>query len=122
MRSSAALHYGLIDEHRGGCGLVQQIGAYTNFVGAVANGISSFSYPSTFMSAFTFQPLDSSDCVDYSDYLALFNILMMTAFVVVFVPRAPLFFWTLVCLGHWHVSLNQPRAWPLFSPLKQLVV
>jgi hypothetical protein len=50
----AAIHAGVIDDAKGGCGVVKTIGKGENYVGSERNGINSFAFDSYFPLSFTF--------------------------------------------------------------------
>lgn len=56
---AAAVQQGLITDARGGCGVLNQIGSFENFVGGSGNRVDSDSFDSIFPSAYRFVSQDS---------------------------------------------------------------
>ncbi|KAK2746002.1 hypothetical protein FQN55_005824 [Onygenales sp. PD_40] len=60
----AAIHAGIISDSRGGCGVVELMGAGHSYFSSKAHGLSSVGFPSTFPKSFRFLRLSGSqaDC------------------------------------------------------------
>lgn len=98
----------------GGCAAVQLVGEHTSFVGTLAHGISSISFPSTFPLSYRIIPKSSlSHCSDLRLSALLFNILVTTFIFLVLRPKALTLFWSMVCIGFWHITFfSSPRGEP----------
>ena len=105
---------GIISRSTGGCGTLQLTGNFTNFLPTTANGLSSIGFPSVFPSSFRFLSVTSlSHCDDLRDDALAFNILITCALFLVLRPKPLVLFWSLVCIGFWHVVLfSQPTGPP----------
>ncbi|EKM83565.1 hypothetical protein AGABI1DRAFT_50810 [Agaricus bisporus var. burnettii JB137-S8] len=111
---AAAIQAGVIPRSTGGCGSLQLIGNFTDFSPTTGHGLSSIGFSSVFPSSFRFlgsTPL--SHCEDLRDDALAFNILITCALFLVLRPRPLVLFWSLVCIGFWHVVLfSQPMGPP----------
>ncbi|KAG8702827.1 hypothetical protein FRC09_004516 [Ceratobasidium sp. 395] len=102
----AAIQAGLVSPRVGGCGALQLVGNYTNFLSTNANGVSSIGFPSTFPLSFRF--LDSTSlnhCVDIRDYVLAYNVVFTAILLLLLRPTPIWIFWSLLCVGFWHISL-----------------
>ncbi|KAF9455061.1 hypothetical protein P691DRAFT_654976 [Macrolepiota fuliginosa MF-IS2] len=111
---AAAIQAGVIQRSRGGCGSLRLIGNFTDYLPTVENGLSSIGFASVFPSSFRFlstTPL--AHCEDLRDDALAFNILITCALFLVLRPKPLILFWSLVCIGFWHVVLfSQPMGPP----------
>jgi hypothetical protein len=105
---------GIIQRSSGGCGSLQLIGNFTDYLPITENGLSSIGFPSVFPSSFRFLSTTSlSHCDDLRDEALAFNILITCALFLVLRPKPIVLFWSLVCIGFWHVVLfSQPMGPP----------
>ncbi|KAH7104215.1 hypothetical protein BKA62DRAFT_498436 [Auriculariales sp. MPI-PUGE-AT-0066] len=110
----AAIHAGLISESRGGCATANLIGEFTDFVGSVSNGIESTGFPSVFPLSLRLTKSNAYRyCADMLREAIIFNVLASVLLFLVLRPRPLVLFWSLVCLGYWHISLfADPRSIP----------
>ncbi|KAF8647913.1 hypothetical protein AX16_006445 [Volvariella volvacea WC 439] len=111
---AAALQAGIIDRNHGGCGALQLVGNFTNFLPFAANGLNSIGFPTVFPLSFRFQESTTlTHCEDLRYPALAFNVIMTCLLFVVFRPRPIVTFWCLVCIGFWHITLfSQPRGSP----------
>ncbi|KAG8897555.1 hypothetical protein FRB99_008065 [Tulasnella sp. 403] len=111
---AAALHAGVISDSHGGCAAVQLVGNYTSFVGTIAHGLSSVSFPTSFPLSYRILPSSSlSSCSDLRDPALAFNILITVIIFVILRPKPIILFWCLVCIGFWHITFfSSPRGEP----------
>ncbi|KXN83895.1 hypothetical protein AN958_00975 [Leucoagaricus sp. SymC.cos] len=111
---AAAIQAGVIPRSRGGCGSLRLVGNFTDFLPITANGLSSIGFPSVFPSSFRFLSTTTlSHCEDLRDDALAFNILITCALFLVLRPKPIILFWSLVCIGFWHVVLfSQPMGPP----------
>lgn len=110
----AAVHAGIINDNEGGCGQLWLAGTYSNFVGRDMHGINSESFNSTFPISYFFQPDSQTDkCTDRRSQVYALNVILSSFVGFVLQPKAIVWFWTLFCLGFWHVNYaSEPRAYP----------
>jgi hypothetical protein len=104
----------LINNSRGGCGSVELIGNYTNFLPTTANGLGSIGFPTVFPLSFRFlQSTPLTHCEDRRDDALAFNILITWFLFVLLKPKPIILYWCIVCIGYWHIALfSQPRGTP----------
>ncbi|KAF9518262.1 hypothetical protein BS47DRAFT_1422829 [Hydnum rufescens UP504] len=111
----AALQAGVTSPSTGGCGALERIGTYTNFLSADRNAVHSTSFPSEFPLAFRFVPTPtvSAHCTDMRREALVFNILVSVILFVVLRPPSLVLYWCLLCIGFWHNTFfSDPRAVP----------
>ncbi|CAE6453930.1 unnamed protein product [Rhizoctonia solani] len=110
----AAIQAGVISASKGGCGTLRLVGNYTNFLPAVAHGVSSIGFPSVFPLSFRF--LDSTtlgSCLDLRDYALAYNVICTSILMLLLRPEPIWVFWCLLCVGFWHITLfSDPRSAP----------
>ncbi|SGY25253.1 BQ5605_C018g08594 [Microbotryum silenes-dioicae] len=111
---ASAIHHGLFGNRKGGCGRLEMVGEFTGFVGVNKNGVGSVSFDSTFPSSYRFvDTVTQQGCRDIRDEILGFDVAMSTIFSFVIRPEPAAFFWTLLCMGFWHVVLaSDPSAMP----------
>jgi hypothetical protein len=104
----------MISDSKGGCASLQLIGNFTGFLPKTANGLSSVGFPSVFPLSFQFfQSTSLTHCTDLRNPALAFNILATCALFLVLRPKPIIIFWSLVCIGFWHITLfSHPRAYP----------
>ena len=115
IRPSAYLSFsGLFKDSHGGCGTLSLIGNFTDFLALAAHGLTSAPFPTIFPSSFVFSDTSPfSHCMDLRDYALAFNIIITTLLFIVIRPRPIFLYWSLVCIGFWHITLySQPQAYP----------
>jgi hypothetical protein len=104
---------GLISESRGGCFTVSLVGTFINFVSSSAHGITSTSFPSTFPQSYRLAgPQTLTHCSDLRNEALVFDILVTTFLFLVLRPKSIILFWSLVCIGYWHINLFSDPAVP----------
>ncbi|CAE6524352.1 unnamed protein product [Rhizoctonia solani] len=110
----AAIQAGVISASKGGCGTLRLVGNYTDFLPAVARGVSSIGFPSVFPLSFRF--LDSTSlgsCTDLRSYALAYNVLCTSILMLLLRPEPVWIFWCLLCVGFWHITLfSDPRSAP----------
>ena len=75
----AAIQHGLFGDAEGGCGKLEQVGEFTNYVGGTKNGVKSVGFPGTFPSSYRFvEGISQKDCRDLRDDILGFNVAMTT--------------------------------------------
>ncbi|KAI5123553.1 hypothetical protein M0805_003372 [Coniferiporia weirii] len=111
---SAAVHAGLFKDSTGGCGSLDLIGNFTDFLSLTAHGLTSAPFPTVFPLSFRYGLNTSlSHCADLRDYALAFNIIVTALLFILLRPKPIILYWSLICIGFWHVSLfSQPQDYP----------
>ncbi|TFY77634.1 hypothetical protein EWM64_g6379 [Hericium alpestre] len=111
---AAALQAGLISDSRGGCGTINLVGNFTDFLPRSAHGLTSIGFPSVFPLSFRFSPSPPfGNCADLRNEALVLNVIITALLFMVLRPKPVVLFWCLVCIGYWHVTLfSQPRSNP----------
>lgn len=111
---AAAQQAGIITGSKGGCGRLQLLPDFTDFLPTDANGLTSIGFPTTFPLAFRLSsdtPL--GQCSDNRNAALVMNVIVTCLLFLVLRPKAIVLYWSLVCIGFWHVSLfSQPQKSP----------
>ncbi|KAL8279836.1 hypothetical protein RQP46_007686 [Phenoliferia psychrophenolica] len=110
----AAVQQGLFGNRDGGCGQLERVGEFANYVGGTKNGVTSVGFPGTFPSSYRFKTgISQANCKDLRDDILGFNVAMTTVFSFLIRPAASVFYWVLFLMGYWHVVLvSDPTANP----------
>ncbi|KAL5641463.1 hypothetical protein ACGC1H_001819 [Rhizoctonia solani] len=109
----AAIQAGVISASKGGCGTLRLVGNYTDFLPAVAHGVSSIGFPSIFPSSFRFLGSTSLSCTDIRSYALAYNVICTSILMLLLRPEPIWIFWCLLCVGFWHITLfSDPRSSP----------
>lgn len=87
----AAIHAGVIDDGKGGCGVVRVIGKGENYVGSKRNGIESVGFDSYFPLSFTFETGVDCESKDMRWSLLALSVVFTTV-LSVFTSSPALFF------------------------------
>ncbi|THH06945.1 hypothetical protein EW145_g3726 [Phellinidium pouzarii] len=111
---SAAVHAGLFKDSTGGCGSLELVGNFTNFLSLTAHGLTSAPFPTVFPLSLRYGSTSPfSHCSDLRNYALAFNIIVTALLFLLLMPRPIFLYWSLVCIGFWHVSLfSQPQDYP----------
>lgn len=111
---AAAVQSGLISDSMGGCASMSLIGNFTNFLPTSGHGLDSIGFPSVFPLSWRFNDSTSlRHCTDLRNPALAFNIIVTCLIFLVLRPKPIVAFWSLLCIGFWHVTLfSQPRATP----------
>ncbi|KDR85343.1 hypothetical protein GALMADRAFT_132046 [Galerina marginata CBS 339.88] len=111
---SAAVQAGVISAKKGGCGSLDLLGNFTDFLPFSAHGLTSLGFPTVFPVSFRFLANTSlTHCTDLRDEALAFNILITSALFILLRPKPIVLYWCLVCIGFWHVVLfSQPQGPP----------
>lgn len=111
---AAAVQAGHIDDSKGGCARLSLTGNFTDFIGTTANALESIGFPTIFPSSFRFADSTSlSHCVDIRWPVLAFNAIISYIVFAVLRPPPIARFWSLICIGYWHVGLfSQPNGSP----------
>lgn len=105
---------GLFGDWAGGCVTVNLVGNFTDYLPTTAFGLTSVGFPSGFPMSYRLSPSDDlRQCTDLHNVALAINVLVTCLLFVVLRPKAIVLFWSLVCIGFWHVALfSQPRKTP----------
>ncbi|KAK7064353.1 LCCL domain-containing protein [Favolaschia claudopus] len=111
---AAAIQAGVISNSRGGCGTLDLTGNFTNFLSTSGHGLNSIGFPTVFPLSFRFRDRTTlHDCADNRDYALAFNAIITASLFLILRPKPIILFWSLVCIGYWHIVLfSQPRGPP----------
>ncbi|GAA6060100.1 hypothetical protein JCM10212_003508 [Sporobolomyces blumeae] len=111
---AAAIHRGLFQDKRGGCGELELVGEFTNYVGGRQNGVDSVGFPSVFPSSYRFvDSVEQGSCHDLRNDILGFDVAMSVLFSFLIRPAPQAFFWGLFVFGYWHVVLaSDPTTMP----------
>ena len=111
---AAAIHHGLFKNEKGGCGALELVGDFTNYVGGTKNGVKSTSFPSSFISSYRFtDSATASNCEDLQWNILGFNVAMLFLFSFVVRAAPAALFWAMFVMGFWHVVLvSDPTSSP----------
>ncbi|CAG8960229.1 hypothetical protein HYFRA_00012748 [Hymenoscyphus fraxineus] len=101
---SAAIHAGVIDNTKGGCGVVSLVGEHSNYVSSKRNGMRSIAFDSTFPSSFTFHSGTTCAAKD-PRWSLLFVSLTYTILLSLFTTSPGLFFFSIFTGIFAHVGL-----------------
>lgn len=94
---------GLFSDSSGGCGTLNLVGNFTDFLSLTAHGLTSAGFPTIFPSSYRFSPHTSlSHCMDLRDYVLAFNVVVTALLFLVLRPKPIFLYWCLVCIGFWH--------------------
>ncbi|CAE7149259.1 unnamed protein product [Rhizoctonia solani] len=110
----AAIQAGVVSASKGGCGTLRLVGNYTDFLPAIAHGVSSIGFPSVFPSSFRFMDSTSlGSCTDLRNYALTYNVICTSILLLLLRPEPVWIFWCLLCVGFWHITLfSDPRSAP----------
>ncbi|ORY72086.1 uncharacterized protein BCR38DRAFT_383290 [Pseudomassariella vexata] len=100
----SAIHAGLVNNARGGCGVVNLIGRQANYTSTTRNGITSIGFNSYFPLSFTFQDGISCDSKDVR-WSLLGVTVAYTVVLSLFTDSAALFFFSMFVGLFWHVGM-----------------
>lgn len=105
---------GIISNSKGGCGSLTLTGNFTDFIPFTSHGLTSLGFPTVFPLSFQFGDSTSlTHCTDLRDDALAFNVLVTSALFILFRPKSIVLFWSLICIGFWHVALfSQPMGPP----------
>ncbi|KAJ7071165.1 hypothetical protein C8F01DRAFT_1315815 [Mycena amicta] len=111
---AAAIQSGLVSNSRGGCGTLDLIGNFTNFLPTTSHGLTSLGFPTVFPLSFRFRDTTSlRHCEDLRDDALAFNAVVTALLFLLIRPKPIILFWCLVCIGYWHIVLfSQPGGPP----------
>ncbi|KAJ7487449.1 hypothetical protein B0H11DRAFT_1721030 [Mycena galericulata] len=111
---AAAIQSGLISDSRGGCGTLDLIGNFTDFLPTTGHGLTSIGFPTVFPLAYRFRDTTSlTHCEDLRNPALAFNALITAFLFLLLRPKPIVLFWCLVCIGFWHIALfSQPQGPP----------
>ena len=100
----AAIHAGIIDNAKGGCGVVSLVGASRNYKSSTQNGIESIGFDSEFPSSFTFHSGTHCEAEDARWELLAVSV-SFTVVLSLFTTSPGVFFFTIFTATFFHVGL-----------------
>ncbi|KAH8656489.1 hypothetical protein BGZ60DRAFT_417099 [Tricladium varicosporioides] len=100
----AAIHAGIIDNAKGGCGVVTLVGEHSNYPSTKRHGIESVGFDATFPSSFSFHTATSCEAKD-ARWSLLFVSLTYTILLSLFTTSPALFFFSIFTGLFTHVGL-----------------
>ncbi|PWN50120.1 hypothetical protein IE53DRAFT_380015 [Violaceomyces palustris] len=111
---ASAIHAGIFQASKGGCGSLSLVGAYTNYQASLSNELESVPFDSAFPSSFRLAHLETAhDCTDRRIDVYILNVIMTAAIGFFLRPKRIVWFWTLACVGFWHINMvSEPRDFP----------
>ncbi|KAJ2932741.1 hypothetical protein H1R20_g4337, partial [Candolleomyces eurysporus] len=111
---AAAQQAGLVSGSKGGCGRLHLVPDFNDFLSTTSNGLSSIGFPTVFPLAYRFSADTSlTHCSDNRNAALAMNIIITSFLFLLLRPKHIILFWSLVCIGFWHVSLfSQPQRNP----------
>lgn len=112
---AAAIHAGVLEAGKGGCGSLWLAGASANLGSAYQHGINSTSYASSFPVNYFFdESTQSRDCTDRRSRGYILDVILLAFVGFTLRPKPIVYFYTLVCLGFWHINfISEPREYPM---------
>ncbi|KAL2820497.1 LCCL domain-containing protein, partial [Aspergillus cavernicola] len=113
----AAMHAGILDDSKGGCGILRRTGEQGKFPAIEKNGISSIEFPSNFPLSFTFDTGESLkdgslECQDLRWPLFTFSVVVSTLFSLIVTSPAA-FYVSIFFIVYFQVALSSD---PPYSP------
>ncbi|KAL4980527.1 hypothetical protein BDW66DRAFT_125445 [Aspergillus desertorum] len=113
----AAMHAGLVEDRKGGCGILRRTGEQRKFPAVDRNSISSVDFPSYFPLSFTFDSGESSkdgalNCQDLRWPLFTFSVVVSTIVSLV-VTSSAAFYASIFFIIYFQVALSSD---PPYSP------
>lgn len=106
----SAIHAGVIDNAKGGCGVVSLVGSHRNYTSSKHHGIESIGFESEFPSSFTFNSGTTCEARD-PRWALLFVSLAFTIVLSLFTTSPALFFFTIYTGIFAHVGLASDPPW-----------
>ncbi|KAL2062926.1 hypothetical protein VTL71DRAFT_5998 [Oculimacula yallundae] len=100
----SAIHAGIIDNAKGGCGVVSLVGQHSNYESSKKHGIKSIGFDSDFPSSFTFHSGTTCEAKD-PRWPLLFVSLTFTILLSLFTTSPGLFFFSIFTGVFFHVGL-----------------
>ena len=100
----SAIHAGIIDNAKGGCGVVSLVGKHRDYHSSKKHGISSIGFDSEFPSSFTFHSGTTCEAKD-PRWPLLFVSLTFTILLSLFTTSSGLFFFSIFTGVFFHVGL-----------------
>ncbi|KAL1878889.1 hypothetical protein Plec18167_004184, partial [Paecilomyces lecythidis] len=116
---AAAMHAGLIDDEKGGCGVLHRAGQQTDFGSVKKHGISSIPFPSHFPLSFYFgREASTTKCTDKRWPLFTISVIS-TCILSLLTTSAPVFFASTFFIVWFQVALSSDP--PFFQDFYEVV-
>ncbi|CZT05923.1 related to LCCL domain protein [Rhynchosporium agropyri] len=106
----SAIHAGIIDNAKGGCGVVSLVGQHGNYESSKRHGIKSIAFDSDFPSSFTFHSGTACEARD-ARWPLLCVSLTFTILLSLFTTSPSLFFFSIFTGVFFHVGLASDPPW-----------
>lgn len=106
----SAIHAGIIDNTKGGCGVVSLAGQHSSYTSSKRHGIASIGFDSSFPSSFTFHSGTECEAKD-ARWSLLFVSLTFTILLSLFTTSPGLFFFSIFTGVFFHVGLASDPPW-----------
>ena len=105
---------GIVSLSKGGCGSLQLVANYTNYIPTTGHGFDSIGFPTKFPIGFRLSPSSNSpQCTDNRMEALAMNIILTSFLFLLFRPKPIVIFWCLFTVGYWHtVIFSHPRRIP----------
>jgi hypothetical protein len=107
---SSAIHAGVIDNRKGGCGVVSLVGSHRNYTSSKRHEIESIGFDSEFPSSFTFHSGVACEAKD-PRWPLLFVSMTFTIVLSLFTTSPGLFFFSIFTGVFAHVGLASDPPW-----------
>lgn len=119
----AALHAGVINNQRGGCGVVALTGERRDFAASRQNGVNSIGFDSSFPKSYTFLSGLSSDCITDLRWPLLAVTLTFTTLLSLCTTSPVVFFGSIFPMLFFHVGLvSDPPINTALPSLASLII
>lgn len=116
---AAAFQAGVISQSKNFCGRLSLVDGFTNFLPHSANGLNSIGFPSFFPLAMRLSkgPTTVPCNRNLREVALAINAVVFALVFIVFQPSPLVLFWSMICIGFWHVSLfsDPSRAIPVLE-------
>lgn len=105
---------GIVSLSKGGCGSLQLVANYTNYIPTTGHGFDSIGFPTTFPIGFRLSPSSNySQCTDNRMAALAMNVILTSFLFLLFRPKPIVIFWCLFTVGYWHtIIFSHPRGAP----------
>jgi hypothetical protein len=105
---------GIVSLSKGGCGSLQLVANYTNYIPTSGHGFDSIGFPTIFPVGYRLSPSSNlSQCTDNRMSALAMNVVTTSFLFLLFRPKPIVIFWCLFAVGYWHIIIfSQPRTVP----------
>lgn len=105
---------GVVSFSKGGCGSLQLVANYTDYIPTSGHGFNSIGFPTVFPIGFRLSPTsNTSHCTDNRMAGLAMNVILTSFLFLLFRPKPIVIFWCLFVVGYWHIIIfSEPRSIP----------